>query len=52
MFPYMAEWLKNGDGTGLLHEFKAEMDRLQAPGDQVAPNWRHLWGIAALTNRP
>lgn len=47
MFPYMAEWLKNGEGDGLLREFKAEMDRLDAPVDQVAPNWRRIWGLAA-----
>ena len=47
MFPYMAEWLKGGEGDGLLHEFKAEMDRLGAPVDQVAPNWRTMWGLAA-----
>jgi hypothetical protein len=47
MFPYMAEWLKGGEGDGLMREFKAEMDRLQAPADQVAPNWREIWGIAA-----
>lgn len=46
MVPYMAEWLKNGEGDGLLAEFKAEMDRLNAPADQVAPNWRRIWGIA------
>lgn len=47
MFPYMAEWLKGGEGDRLLHEFKAEMDRLDAPADQVAPNWRTMWGLAA-----
>lgn len=46
MVPYMAEWLKNGEGDRLLAEFKAEMDRLNAPADQVAPNWREMWGIA------
>ena len=46
MFPYMAEWLKGGEGDRLLTEFKAEMDRLNAPADQVAPNWRRIWGIA------
>lgn len=47
MFPYMAEWLKGGEGDRLLHAFKAEMDRLDAPADQVAPNWRRIWGLAA-----
>lgn len=47
MFPYMAEWLKGGEGDGLMREFKAEMDRLAAPVDQVAPNWRRIWGLAA-----
>ena len=46
-YPYMAEWLKNGEGDGLMAEFKAEMDRLGAPPEQVAPNWRAIWGIAA-----
>ena len=45
--PYLAEWLKDGEGDALLAEFKAEMDRLEAPADQVAPNWRRIWGIAA-----
>lgn len=45
MFPYWAEWLKNGEGDGLLAEFKAEMDRLEAPVEQVAPNWRVMWGL-------
>jgi hypothetical protein len=47
MFPYMAEWLKDGEGEQLLLDFKAEMDRLEAPVDQVAPNWRRIWGLAA-----
>ena len=47
MFPYLAEWLKNGEGDGLMAEFKAEMDRLDAPADIVAPNWKAIWGIAA-----
>lgn len=47
MFPYMAEWLKGGEGDRLLGEFKLEMDRLRAPVDQVAPNWREMWGLAA-----
>lgn len=47
MFPYMAEWLKGGEGDQLLLDFKAEMDRLEAPADQVAPNWRKMWGLAA-----
>lgn len=46
-FPYMAEWLKGGEGDRLMAELKAEMDRLGAPADQVAPNWRRIWGIAA-----
>ncbi|KPF73635.1 hypothetical protein IP88_09015 [alpha proteobacterium AAP81b] len=44
-FPFWAEWLKNGEGDRLLAEFKAEMDRLEAPVDQVAPNWREMWGL-------
>lgn len=47
MFPYMAEWLKNGEGSRLMQQFKAEMDRLRAPADQVAPNWRRLWEAKA-----
>jgi len=47
MFPYMAEWLDEHEGRQLLLDFKAEMDRLEAPADQVAPNWRELWGLAA-----
>ena len=47
MFVYMAEWLKDGEGDALMAEFKAELDRLGAPDDQVAPNWRRVWGIAA-----
>ena len=31
----------------LVLDFKAEMDRLEAPVDQVAPNWRRMWGLAA-----
>lgn len=46
-FPFWAEWLKNGEGDQLLRNFKAEMDRLEAPTDQVAPNWREMWGLAA-----
>ena len=30
MFPYMAEWLKGGDGDQLLLEFRVELDRLGA----------------------
>jgi hypothetical protein len=47
LYPYMAEWLKGGEGDRLMAEFKAEMDRLAAPPEQVAPNWREIWGIAA-----
>lgn len=47
LFPYWAEWLKGGEGDQLLLDFKAEMDRLEAPADQVAPNWRKMWGLAA-----
>lgn len=47
LYPYMAEWLKDGEGDRLMAEFKAEMDRLEAPPEQVAPNWREIWGIAA-----
>jgi hypothetical protein len=46
-FPYMAEWLKDGEGDRLMAEFKAEMDWLDAPPGQVAPNWRKIWKIAA-----
>ena len=46
-FPYLAEWLKGGEGDQLMLEFKAEMDRLHAPVDQVAPNWRRIWKLAA-----
>ena len=47
MFPYMAEWLKGGEGDRLMAELKAEMDRLEAPAADVAANWREIWGIAA-----
>lgn len=47
MFPYMAEWLDELEGRQLLLDFKAEMDRLEAPTEQVAPNWREMWGLAA-----
>ena len=47
MFPYMAEWLEEREAKQFLLDFKAEMDRLQAPVEQVAPNWRQLWGLAA-----
>lgn len=47
MFPYMAEWLEEREGKQLLLDFKAEMDRLKAPAEQVAPNWREMWGLAA-----
>jgi hypothetical protein len=47
MFPYMAEWLDEQEGRQLLLDFKAEMDRLEAPAEQVAPNWREMWGLAA-----
>ena len=47
MYPYYAEWLKGGEGDRLMAEFKAEMDRLNAPVDQLGPNWRKIWGLAA-----
>ena len=47
MFPYMAEWLEEGEGRQLLLDFKGEMDRLEAPIEQVAPNWRRIWDLAA-----
>lgn len=47
MFPYWAEWLKGGEGDALMAEFKAEMDRLEAPVEVIAPNWKRIWGIAA-----
>jgi hypothetical protein len=47
MFPYMAEWLDEQEGKQLLLDFKAEMDRLEAPVVHVAPNWRTMWGLAA-----
>ena len=31
MFPYMAEWLKGGEGDQLLLEFRSELTRLGAP---------------------
>lgn len=43
--PTMCEWLKNGEGDALLAQFKAEMDRLNAPVDQMAPNWKRIWGL-------
>lgn len=30
MFPYMAEWLKGGEGDQLRLEFRAELERLRA----------------------
>ena len=30
MFPYMAEWLKGGEGDQLLLEFRTELERLGA----------------------
>lgn len=47
MFPYWAEWLKDGEGDALMAEFKAEMDRLDASVEVIAPNWKRIWGIAA-----
>ena len=32
MFPYMAEWLKGGEGDQLLLQFRNELDRLQKTG--------------------
>jgi hypothetical protein len=45
MMPYWTEWLKGGEGDRLLAEFKAEVDRLNPPLEQVAPNWRRIWGL-------
>jgi hypothetical protein len=45
-FIYWAEWLKNGEGERLLQDFKAEIDRLNPPVEQLAPNWRELFGPA------
>jgi len=50
MFPFMAEWLKGGEGDGLMAELKAELDRLQAPVEEMADNWRDLW--APLSEAP
>ncbi len=47
LYPYMAEWLKGGEGEALMAEFKTELDRLAAPDDQVAPNWQKIWNLAA-----
>lgn len=47
LVPYWAEWLKGGEGDGLMAEYKVELDRLGAPADLVAPNWRELWNLAA-----
>lgn len=47
LYPYMAEWLKGGEGDRLMAEFKTEIDRLRAPAEQLAPNWRRIWGMAA-----
>ena len=47
MFPFMAEWLKGGEGDRLVAEFKAELDRMQAPVEDMATNWRNLWGHIA-----
>lgn len=47
MFVNMAEWLKGGEGDALMAQFKAELDRLGASDDQVAPNWLRFWGIPA-----
>jgi hypothetical protein len=47
MFPYMVEWLDEQEGKQLLLDFKAEMDRLGASPEQVAPNWRAMWNLAA-----
>lgn len=46
-FPYMAEWLDGQEGDQLLLDFKTELDRRHVPADQVAPNWREMWGRAA-----
>lgn len=46
LYPYWAEWLKNGEGDRIMAEFKAELDRLGAPVDQVAVNWRKIWNLA------
>ena len=40
-----AEWLKNGEGDRYIEDYKVEMDRLGAPIEQVAPNWRDRWGF-------
>ena len=46
-FLKIAGWLENGEGDQLMSELKAKIDRLEASADQVAPNWRRIWGIAA-----
>ena len=40
-----ADWLKDGEGDRYVEAYKVEMDRLGAPIDQVAPNWRERWGF-------
>ena len=45
--PFWAEWLKGGEGDRLMAEYKVELDRLGAPDDLLAPNWRDVWNIAA-----
>ncbi|HLL29463.1 MAG TPA: hypothetical protein VK403_00545 [Allosphingosinicella sp.] len=47
MFPYMAEWLDEREGKQLLLDLKTEMDRLGASPEEVAPNWRAMWNLAA-----
>lgn len=46
-FPYMAEWLKDGEGEQLMLEFKVEIERLDPRVEELAPNWRKIWGLAA-----
>jgi len=43
----MAEWLKDGEGEQLMLEFKVEIERLDPRVEELAPNWRKIWGLAA-----
>ena len=45
LFPYWAEWLKNGEGDRRLAAFKAERDGRATPDALGAPNWARRWGL-------
>lgn len=47
LFPYMAEWLEEQEGNQLLLDLKNELDRLDAPAEEMGPNWQRMWGLAA-----